>query len=322
MNTQPIISIPSATYNKTCIVEITGAAAGSNILYSTDGGDPVKVYHGPFAVRQSAVLKAVISTNGTLSEMAVSEINIQKDQSAKHGTVVIIGGAEHCKEIHQRMVEVVGGPENTRIAFIPTSSSAPYAAGMDRRTRFAEFAGVNIDESLVPLTGGKKDYSHINNNSRFWIVPLAIMDDETTGKDVKDDDSAPLGKESTFPDIDESTWHYNARKKEVAEKLRDGGYNIIFMTGGNQARYLECLYYDDYTETPLLSIMREILEERGGIIAGTSAGAAVLSEIMIQGGGSYGATLAGVVHEDINIANYDDEYTPFTEAKDGRVWLQ
>jgi cyanophycinase len=93
------------------------------------------------------------------------------------------------------------------------------------------------------------------------------------------------------------------------------------MTGGNQARYLECLYYDDYTETPLLSIIREILEERGGVIAGTSAGAAVLSEVMIQGGGSYGATLAGVIHEDIDIANYNDEYTPFTDIKDGRVWV-
>ncbi|MBN2682848.1 MAG: cyanophycinase, partial [Bacteroidales bacterium] len=92
-------------------------------------------------------------------------------------------------------------------------------------------------------------------------------------------------------------------------------------TGGNQARYLECLYYEDYTETPLLSAIREILEEKGGLIAGTSAGAAVLSETMIQGGGSYGATLAGVLHQDINLANYEDNFTPFTDKKDGRVWI-
>jgi cyanophycinase len=317
---QPVISIPSGTYNKTCFVEISVPSSGGTILYSTDGSDPDKIYQGVFAVRQSATVKAVFVNGNERSETAVSEIVIQKPEPVR-GTVVIIGGAEHCKEIHQRMIDVVGGPSNARVAFLPTSSSAPYAAGMDRVARFSGMAGLQIDEAQIPLTGGKKDYSHIDNNSRFWIIPIAIKDDETTGKNVQDDDSAPLCRESTFPDIDESSWHLNARNPIYARKLLDGNYNVIFMTGGNQARYLECLYYDDYTETPLLSAIREILEERGGVVSGTSAGAAVLSEIMIQGGGSYGATLAGVVHEDINLVNYDDEYTPFTEVKDGRVWV-
>lgn len=317
---KPVISVPSGTYSKTCFVEITGQPAGGKIEYSIDGTEPSKVYHGAFAVRKSAVVKAVIVQSNERSEIAEAEIVIQKPEP-RRGTVVIIGGAEHCKEIHQKMLEVVGGPSAARVAFLPTSSSAPYAAGMDRVTRFSELAGLEIDEKEIPLTGGKKDYSNINNQSRFWIIPVAIKDDETTGQNVKDDDSDPLVRESTFPDIDESAWRLNARNPVYAAKLLDGNYNVVFMTGGNQARYLECMYYDDYTETPLLSAIREILEERGGVVSGTSAGAAVLSEIMIQGGGSYGATLAGVVHEDINLVNYDDEYTPFTEAKDGRVWV-
>lgn len=317
----PVISVPSGVYDKTCIVEISHSSSAGQILYSTDGNQPQNKYHGPFAVRQTAVVKAVAVSVNEQSDIAVSEITIQKKYQPQRGTVVIIGGAEHCKEIHQKMVDVVGGPEKAKIAFLPSSSSAPYAAGMDRVTRFREFTGMKIDESLVPLTEGKKDYSHLDNKSRFWIMPVAIMDDETTAKNHKCDESGPLCDESKFPCIEEHTWKLNARKPELAEKLRDGDYNIIFMTGGNQARYLECLYYDDYTETPLLSIIREILEERGGIVSGTSAGAAVLSEVMIQGGGSYGATLAGVLHQNIDITNYDDEYTPFTDYKDGRVWV-
>lgn len=317
---KPIISVPSGTYTKTCFVEITGQPAGGKILYSTDGNEPAKVYQGAFALRKSALVKAIIIQGNERSELAEADIVIQKPEP-RRGTVVIIGGAEHCREIHEKMIQAAGGSDAAKIAFLPTSSSAPYSAGMDRKVRFVELCGVPIDENLVPLENGKHNYSHLNNKSRFWIIPVAIINDENTTGHARDDDSSPLVNESTFPAIDESTWRLNARNPVYAEKLLEDGYNIIFMTGGNQARYLECLYYDDYTETPLLSAIREILEERGGVVSGTSAGAAVLSEIMIQGGGSYGATLAGVVHEDINLVNYDDEYTPFTEAKDGRVWV-
>lgn len=321
MITVPSISIPSGQYEKTMFVEIRHNQPGIRILYSTDGSDPSQLYHGPFALRASAKVRTIAVTDSERSEEATADITIQKKTDATRGTVVIIGGAEHCREIHEKMVAYVGGPEKAKIAFLPTSSSAPYAAGMDRVSRFRELTGLKIDETQVPETGGKKDFSHLGNNSRFWIIPVAIKDDETTSGHGSDDESSPLVDERTFPTIEESKWAKNAHRIDIAEKLRDGDYNIIFMTGGNQARYLECLYYDDFTETPVLSVIREILEERGGIVSGTSAGAAVLSEVMIQGGGSYGATLAGVIHQNIDLANYNDEYTPFTDDKDGRVWV-
>lgn len=317
---KPIIDTPTGTYTKTCIISIT-SELNAKIFYSIDDSFPSKPYLGPFAIRNSAKVKAISVQSGEQSEISESDITIQKTGEIKKGCIFIIGGAEHCKEIHKKMVECVGGPQQAGIAFLPTSSRDPYAAGIDRKTRFSELADVNIDENLVPDLNGKKDYSSLQNNSRFWIMPIAMMDDENTAPRVEDNDDAPLAHESSFPDIDESKWAQNAYHKDIAEKLRDGNYNIIFMTGGNQGRYMECLYYNDYTESPVLTIMREIYEERGGVIAGTSAGAAVLSQTMILGGGSYGATMQGVVHQDIDLVNFDDNYTPFTDISDGRVWI-
>jgi hypothetical protein len=257
------ISIPSGVYNSTCFVELTSELKDGEIFYSNDGSLPQKKYYGPIAVRQSAKIHAIVKIGNEQSEVSISEITIKKNSKAIKGTVAIIGGAEHCSEIHQKLVEKAGGKENTRIAFLPTSSSAPYSAGIDRVVRFREMADLEIDESKIPDLNGKKNYSDLNNESRFWIVPVAIIDDENTGDRVNNDESNPLSNESTFPDIDEAGWKQNARNPKIAQKLLNGNYNLVFMTGGNQARYLECLYYDDYTETPLLSAIREILEEKG-----------------------------------------------------------
>ncbi|MBN2682636.1 MAG: chitobiase/beta-hexosaminidase C-terminal domain-containing protein, partial [Bacteroidales bacterium] len=256
------ISVPSGTYTKTMFVEILSEEKNIEIFYSTDGSFPQKKYFGPFAVRKSSKIKTVTKKNDSFSEIEISDIKIIKSSKPKHGTVAIIGGAEHCKEIHEKLVENVGGKENVRIAFLPTSSSAPYSSGMDRLVRFRELAGVEIDESKIPELKGKKDFSNLNNQSRFWIVPVAIIDDENTGERVYDDNTNPLANESSFPDIDESEWKQNAKNLNIAKKLLEEDYNLVFMTGGNQARYLKCLYYEDYTETPLLSAIREILEEK------------------------------------------------------------
>ncbi|MFH2095722.1 MAG: chitobiase/beta-hexosaminidase C-terminal domain-containing protein [Bacteroidota bacterium] len=318
---KPIIGVQSGDFDVTQIVEINHQDRNARIYFSTDGSIPSRIYCGAFAVTKSGMIRALAKIENNISEEAVAEIKIVKKGEAQRGTVVIIGGAEHCLELHKKIIDRAGGPEKARIAFIPTSSANPYAGGMERLVRFRELGGLKVDESLVPETGGKKDYSSLDNNSNFWIVPIALLDDDTTGSRVSDDTKQPLVRESSFPDIDESKWSGNGHLKQVAEKLRDGGYNIIFLTGGNQARYLQCLLYDDNSETPVLTIIREILEERKGIIAGTSAGAAILSKVMIQGGGSYGATMQGVIYKDIDLKHYEDKYTPFEDENDGRVWL-
>ncbi|RVT53877.1 cyanophycinase [Rubrivivax albus] len=64
----------------------------------------------------------------------------------------------------------------------------------------------------------------------------------------------------------------------VARMQEAGG---VFMTGGEQDRLMDVLRPDG-RDTPLLSAMRALLA-RGGVVAGTSAGAAVMSETAIRG---------------------------------------
>ncbi|HND51295.1 MAG TPA: cyanophycinase, partial [Pirellulaceae bacterium] len=58
----------------------------------------------------------------------------------------------------------------------------------------------------------------------------------------------------------------------------------LFMTGGDQTRIVKALVKADGAETPLLSEIRKLLA-RGGVIAGSSAGAAVQSVPMISASG-------------------------------------
>ncbi|MEN9627535.1 MAG: hypothetical protein RJA10_762 [Pseudomonadota bacterium] len=64
-----------------------------------------------------------------------------------------------------------------------------------------------------------------------------------------------------------------------SERLQGAGG--VFMTGGDQDRLMEVLRPGG-RDTPLLSAMRALLA-RGGVVAGTSAGAAVMSETAIRG---------------------------------------
>ena len=55
----------------------------------------------------------------------------------------------------------------------------------------------------------------------------------------------------------------------------------IFFTGGDQKRITKALRNEDGENTPLLEAIWEVYNE-GGVIAGTSAGAAVLSRVMFS----------------------------------------
>ena len=316
---KPIFNINSGEYNKTQIISITNND-NSDIYYSINAVD-FKKYYGPIAIKSDSIIKAYSKNSNLESEQALCDIKIKKTLQPIKGKLVIIGGAEHCKEIHQKLIDLAGGMDKAKIVFIPSSSSDAYASGIDRVTRFTEMCGFKIDKNLIPTINGKQDYSNIEDKSRFWILPVAVKDDLNTNANPEDDDRTLLADESQFPNIDESKWLNNGFSIEVAEKLRDENYNLIFFTGGNQARYMKCFTYPDGTEGPVLSIIREIYEEKDGVVAGTSAGGAVLSDIMMQGGGSYGAIMQGIIHKDTNIENYVDNWHPYESKSDGRLWI-
>ena len=67
----------------------------------------------------------------------------------------------------------------------------------------------------------------------------------------------------------------------------------VYFTGGDQQRIMETLWQNDGS-TPALDAIRA-LHVRGGLVAGSSAGAAVMSDPMIAGGASLEALTQGVV---------------------------
>lgn len=120
------------------------------------------------------------------------------------------------------------------------------------------------------------------------IIPIVVKDDKDT------------------EGVDESTWKENALKNDVAANIRQ--HNIVFFTGGSQLRITDALIQDG-KETPALKAIRSIYA-KGGIISGSSAGAAIMSDPMIGAGTSLGALSQGVTFKD----NYFD-------PEDNRVFL-
>ena len=68
----------------------------------------------------------------------------------------------------------------------------------------------------------------------------------------------------------------DAKKPEWIDMLKDA--SAVWISGGNQQRLV-----DRYSNTKVLGELRTLLA-RGGIVGGTSAGAAVASKVMIAGG--------------------------------------
>lgn len=112
--------------------------------------------------------------------------------------------------------------------------------------------------------------------NRIKVFPLAVKDDAST------------------PDIDESQWADNGKNKALADELRK--YTAVFLVGGDQARYRTVLIDAEGRDLPMLAAIREIYHN-GGVIGGTSAGAAIMSDPMIISGSASESINSGVVYQ-------------------------
>lgn len=101
-------------------------------------------------------------------------------------------------------------------------------------------------------------------------VDLAVMDDPDTA------------------DVDESVWAGNASDPAEIAKIEAAGG--IWFTGGDQARIAAALIETDGSDTPMLAALRARLSQ-GAAIGGTSAGAAMMSPVMIVRGETLPALL-------------------------------
>lgn len=104
------------------------------------------------------------------------------------------------------------------------------------------------------------------------IIPIACVDDPDT------------------KEVDESTWANNASNPDIINRIRES--NLVWFTGGDQMRTMKLLF-NDGKPSPAYEAVVEVLN-RGGVVAGSSAGAAIQSLIMIGGGNSIGAITNGL----------------------------
>jgi cyanophycinase len=133
---------------------------------------------------------------------------------------------------------------------------------------------------FVELAGG-------SGKAKIAVVPMASSEPAETGKE-KADELVGLGATVMVLNLN----HDQAMSDSVAHLL--DGVTGVWFTGGDQARVTPVLL-----GTPALRAMQAV-RDRGGVIGGTSAGAAIMSDSMITGN----QYRAGVD----TVGYYDDEF--------------
>ncbi|MBU2277682.1 MAG: cyanophycinase [Gammaproteobacteria bacterium] len=112
---------------------------------------------------------------------------------------------------------------------------------------------------------------------RVVLLPIAVKDDKLTA------------------DVDESKWQQGGQNVELAADLQK--FSGIWFLGGDQTYITSTLQPDGQPGVVLQAIWQRY--QQGAVLGGTSAGAAIMSEVMIAGGDSWGALTgsAGSVYQ-------------------------
>ncbi len=143
----------------------------------------------------------------------------------------------------------------------------------------------NASFAVIPSASGvaMQSWISISKTLQFYgvkpenihLIKIAVMDDDST------------------TDVDESKWAENANPAFAAQIKK---CSAIWFTGGDQMRTMKALKFPDGKNTPVLDAVWEVYK-RGGLIGGSSAGAAIMSEVMIGNGTSLGALQLGIIQD-------------------------
>lgn len=176
-----------------------------------------------------------------------------------------------CQDLPQGSLVIVGGglePDNKSVfsQLIELSGGAEKAvfSVIPSASGVATQAYVYFSKELISY-GVKPQNIH--------LIPIAMADDDST------------------KDVDESTWQNNGNDPKLVEMVRNS--SCVWFSGGDQLRTMKTLLRADGSQTPVLKAVWEVFN-RGGVVGGTSAGAAIMSEPMIGAGNSMGALKNGV----------------------------
>jgi len=169
------------------------------------------------------------------------------------------------------LVIVGGGLEPDNHAIFSTLISL--AGGTDKAT-FAVIpsaSGTPV-QSYIYFRNILKSYGVKPDN--IHLVNIAVMDDDST------------------LDVNEANWKNNGEDSHLADLIRN--CSCVWFSGGDQLRTTKTLIRSDGTQTPVLKAVWDVYQN-GGVVGGTSAGAAIMSHIMICGGNSVAALTKGVI---------------------------
>ncbi len=133
-----------------------------------------------------------------------------------------------------------------------------------------------IYERLVEYAGGK-------SHARFSVFRTASSSDVAAQRVLQTlVHYGILPERIHIVDLQVGNADHQVLNPAVVKRILD--CTGLFFTGGDQQRITSSLLRRDGSDTPVLSAMRKVLA-RGGVLAGTSAGAAMQSEVMIAVGG-------------------------------------
>lgn len=135
---------------------------------------------------------------------------------------------------------------------------------------------------VIPAASGRP----VRNATRFVddMIALGVPADRLTIHPIAVSDN------SGTDDVDESEWAQNGADPEVAAEI--AAQTAIWIIGGDQMNLRQTLIDAEGTPLPAGQAVIDLLAG-GGTVGGTSAGAAIMSDVMIASGDSLGALRDG-----------------------------
>ncbi|MFM8252495.1 MAG: cyanophycinase [Planctomycetota bacterium] len=174
---------------------------------------------------------------------------------------------------------MVKGAEEADANATPQTGSVPIKGSLVIIGGSARHDHQEIWHELLRLAGGSRPRIAVfpcASNYPLKYGQRAVELLERHGADAFLVPLAPTGIEGSDP-------QQVARDPEIIERVR--GSRGVFFIGGSQNRIRESLLSADRKPSPLLDAIWD-LYRRGGVISGTSAGAAIMSQVMFREPGS------------------------------------
>ena len=179
---------------------------------------------------------------------------------------------------------LVVGMNSTRAADMNPETAAPLSVKVEDRDEpkgslviiggSERYRDRELWDTIVELAGG--------NGASIAVFPTASGSPVRQGNKV----IQALKRAGAEPFLVPVAW------REVEHEVRDAVFNDslvqqvraskgVFFIGGSQDRIVDALLDDNLEKTPMLEAIWEMYRE-GGVIAGTSAGAAIMSRVMFR----------------------------------------